>query len=265
MLMKKAKLFFSALFILVAASLSAQNITVAGKITDSATGEGAAFASVQVRGTTLGTIADMDGNYSLSAPSDGTLVFSSVGYVTQVVAIGGRRNINVAIEPDAESLEQVVVTAQGLTRKEKAIGYSTVKIEGENLTMARQTDLGQSLAGKISGARFFSSSGATFGSGSIVLRGTTSYNDRAGSEPIYVVDGTITNKNAVNMDDIESINVLKGPAATALYGSQGGNGAVIITTRRAVAGESRIDFSHTITMERFYNHFRMQTLYGGGN
>ena len=265
MLMKKAKLFFSALFILVAASLSAQNITVAGKITDSATGEGAAFASVQVRGTTLGTIADLDGNYSLSAPADGTLVFSSVGYVTQVVAIGGRRTINVAIEPDAESLEQVVVTAQGLTRKEKAIGYSTVKIEGEDLTMARQTDLGQSLAGKVSGARFFSSSGATFSSGSIVLRGTTSYNDRSGSEPIYVVDGTITNKNAVNMDDIESINVLKGPAATALYGSEGGNGAVIITTRRAVAGESRIDFSHTITMERFYNHFHLQTLYGGGN
>ena len=265
MLMKKAKLFFSALFVLIATTLSAQNITVAGKITDSATGEGAAFASVQVRGTTLGTIADVDGNYSLNAPADGTLVFSSVGYVTQVVAIGGRRNINVAIEPDAESLEQVVVTAQGLTRKEKAIGYSTVKIEGEDLTMARQTDLGQSLAGKISGARFFSSSGATFGSGSIVLRGTTSYNDRSGSEPIYVVDGTITNKNAVNMDDIESVNVLKGPAATALYGSQGGNGAVIITTRRAVAGESRIDFSHTITMERFYNHFRMQTLYGGGN
>ena len=265
MLMKKAKLFFSALFILVAASLSAQNITVAGKITDSATGEGAAFASVQVRGTTLGTIADVDGNYSLSAPADGTLVFSSVGYVTQVVAIGGRRTINVAIEPDAESLEQVVVTAQGLTRKEKAIGYSTVKIEGEDLTMARQTDLGQSLAGKVSGARFFSSSGATFSSGSIVLRGTTSYSDRSGSEPIYVVDGTITNKNAVNMDDIESINVLKGPAATALYGSQGGNGAVIITTRRAVAGESRIDFSHTITMERFYNHFHLQTLYGGGN
>ena len=263
--MKKAKLFFSALFVLVAASLSAQNITVAGRITDASNGEGAAFASVQVRGTTLGTIADTDGNYSLSAPADGILVFSSVGYVTLQVAIENRRTINVSISPDAESLDQVVVTAQGLTRKEKAIGYSTVKIEGEDLTMARQTDLGQSLAGKVSGARFFSSSGATFDSGSIVLRGTTGYNSRAGSEPIYVVDGTITNKNAVNMDDIESVNILKGPAATALYGSQGGNGAVIITTRRAQAGESRIDFSHTITMERFYNHFHLQTLYGGGN
>ena len=263
--MKKAKLFFSALFVLIAATLSAQNITVSGKITDSSTGEGAAFASVQVMGTTLGTISDADGNYSLSAPSNGTLVFSSVGYVTIQVGINNRRVINVAIEPDSESLEQVVVTAQGLTRKEKAIGYSTVKIEGEDLTLARQTDLGQSLAGKVSGARFFSASGATFDSGSIVLRGTTTFNSMAGSEPIYVVDGTITNKNAVNMDDIESVNILKGPAATALYGSQGGNGAVIITTRRAQAGESHIEFSHTVAMERFYNHAKIQRLYGGGS
>ena len=265
MLMKKAKLFLSALFVLIAASLSAQNVTVAGKISDASNGEGAAYASVVVKGTTLGTIADVEGNYSLSAPANGTLVFSSVGFVTVEVPINNRRVVNVVLVPDTESLEQVVVTAQGLTRKEKAIGYSTVKIEGEDLTLTRQTDLGQSLAGKVSGARFFSSSGATFSSGSIVLRGTTSYNDRVGSEPIYVVDGTITNKNAVNMDDIESVNILKGPAATALYGSQGGNGAVIITTRRAVAGESRIDFSHTITMERFYNHFNLQKLYGGGN
>ena len=263
--MKKAKLFLSALFVLIAASLSAQNVTVAGKISDSSNGEGAAYASVVVKGTTLGTIADVEGNYSLSAPANGTLVFSSVGYVSVEVPINSRRVVNVVLVPDTESLEQVVVTAQGLTRKEKAIGYSTVKIDGEDLTLTRSTDLGQSLAGKVSGARFFGTSGATFDSGSIVIRGTNSYTSMAGSEPIYVVDGTITNKNAVNMDDIENVNILKGPAATALYGSQGGNGAVIITTRRAVAGESRIEFSHTIAMERFYNHFNLERLYGGGN
>ena len=243
----------------------AQSTTVRGTVTDSSTGEGIPFASVMVKGTMTGTSTDADGNYSLSVPATGTLVFSSVGYVTTEIALSTRAVYNVALDPDAVSLDQVVVTAQGLTRKEKAIGYSTVKIDAEDLTIARQTDLGQSLAGKVSGARFFSSSGATFDSGSIVLRGTTGFNSRAGSEPIYVVDGTITNKNAVNMDDVESVNILKGPAATALYGSQGGNGAVIITTRRAVAGESRIDFSHTITMEKFYNHFHLQTLYGGGN
>ena len=243
----------------------AQSTTVRGTVTDSSTGEGIPFASVMVKGTMTGTSTDADGNYSLSVPATGTLVFSSVGYVTTEIALSTRAVYNVALDPDAVSLDQVVVTAQGLTRKEKAIGYSTVKIDAEDLTIARQTDLGQSLAGKVSGARFFSSSGATFDSGSIVLRGTTGFSNRAGSEPIYVVDGTITNKNAVNMDDVESVNILKGPAATALYGSQGGNGAVIITTRRAVAGESRIDFSHTITMEKFYNHFHLQTLYGGGN
>ena len=162
--MKKAKLFLSALFVLIAASLSAQNVTVAGKISDSSNGEGAAYASVVVKGTTLGTIADVEGNYSLSAPANGTLVFSSVGYVSVEVPINSRRVVNVVLVPDTESLEQVVVTAQGLTRKEKAIGYSTVKIDGEDLTLTRSTDLGQSLAGKVSGARFFGTSGATFDS-----------------------------------------------------------------------------------------------------
>lgn len=263
--MKKAKLLFSALFALIAVSLSAQNIPVSGTVTDAATGEGASFAAVQVKGTSIGTIADANGVYSLSAPANGTLVFSSLGYTSVEVPVAGQRTVNAVLTPDAESLDQVVVTAQGLTRKEKAIGYSTVKIDGEDLTLARQTDLGQSLAGKVAGARFFTASGATFDSGSIVLRGTTSFNNISGDEPIYVVDGTITNKNAVNMDDIESVNVLKGPAATALYGSQGGNGAVIITTRRAQAGESHIEFSHTVAMETFYQHAKIQKLYGGGS
>jgi TonB-linked SusC/RagA family outer membrane protein len=109
-----------------------------------------------------------------------------------------------------------------------------------------------------------SASGATFDSGSIVLRGTTSFNNATGSEPIYVVDGSITNKSAFNMDDVESINVLKGPAATALYGYQGANGAVIITTKKAKEGRGVIEVSHTIEWESYYNHVKLQHEYGGG-
>ena len=178
-----------------------------------------------------------------------------------------RNFIRIVLTPDNELLEEVVVTAQGLTRKEKSIGYSTQKVDGEKLTISRQTDLGNSLAGKISGARFFSTSGSSFGDGSIVLRGTTAFNDPTGSEPIFVVDGTITNKNSVNMDDVASINVLKGPAATALYGSQGANGAVIITSKGATSndGKGHIEVSHTLAFESYYNHFKMQKQYGGGS
>ena len=242
----------------------AQNITVNGTVTSAEDGLPVIGASVFVQGTTNGAITDASGKYTLrNVPTGSTLVFSCIGMVNQTRPAAA--TVNVVLAPETEMLDQVVVTAQGLKRQEKAIGYSTVKIAGEKLTVARQTDLGQSLAGKVAGARFYSSSGSTFDSGSIVLRGTQAYGSWGGSEPIYVVDGTITNKNAVNMDDIESINVLKGPAATALYGSQGGNGAVIITTRGARSGETHVEFSHTTTMERYYNHLRLQHEYGGGS
>ena len=242
----------------------AQNMTVTGTVTSAEDGLPVIGASVFVSGTTNGVVTDAAGKYTLrNVPAGSTLVFSCIGMRNQEQAAA--QVVNVVLAPDTEMLEQVVVTAQGLKRQEKAIGYSTVKIDGEKLTMSRQTDLGQSLAGKVAGARFFSSSASTFDSGSIVIRGTQSYSSYGGSEPIYVVDGTITSKNAVNMDDIETLNIMKGPAATALYGSQGGNGAVIITTRSAKNGETHIEFSHTTTMERYYNHLKLQHEYGGGS
>ena len=259
------KLFSILLCLCVSAGMAfAQNMTVSGTVTSAEDGLPVIGASVFVQGTTNGVVTDANGRYSLrSVPAGSTLVFSCIGFANQTKPAA--TTVDVVLAPDSELLDQVVVTAQGLKRKDKAIGYSTVKIDGEKLTIARQTDLGQSLAGKVAGARFYSSSGTTFDSGSIVLRGTTAYGSWGGSEPIYVVDGTITNKNAVNMDDVENVNILKGPAATALYGSQGGNGAVIITTRSAKSGETHVEFSHTTTMERYYNHLKLQHAYGGGS
>lgn len=228
-----------------------------------------AFASIEQQregSSKNGAISLADGSFTITDVPQGatTLTASCLGMKTVSVNITSSP-MNIIMEDDALALDQVVVTAQGLTRKEKSLGYSTVQIKGEDLSMSRQTDITQSLAGKVAGARFFSSSGATFSEGTIVLRGTSSYTSRAGSEPIYVVDGTITNKNAVNMDDIANVNILKGPGATALYGSQGGNGAVIITTKPAKGSDSRIEVSHTIAMETYYNHFQHQKLYGGGS
>lgn len=246
-----------------------QNVTVQGKVTDASTKETVPFASLLVKGTSSGTSSDLDGSYVLSVPRNATLIVSSLGYRTVEVAVEGRSRLDIALEPDTEFLEDVVITAQGLTRKQKALGYSTQKVTSEELTIARQSDLSNAIVGKVAGVQFFGGSGSSFSSGQIVLRGAGTLSAASGgslsvNEPIYVVDGTITNKNAVNMDDVESINVLKGPAATALYGSRGGDGAIIITTKSAESGKGTVDFSHTTTVETYYNHVNLQTLYGGG-
>jgi len=263
--MKKVKLFLACLLAVASTALYAQNITVKGTVTDASNGEPVTGAAVVVQGSaTSYALTDVQGAFSINAPRNGVLVVSNMGYKTQSVEVNGMTVINVALEPDAEYLDEVVVTAQGLTRKQKAIGYSAQVINDEKLNITHSPALGNALAGKVAGAQFWGSAGSTFNEGRIILRGPTSYNSQEGSEPIYVIDGAITGSGSVNMDDVESINILKGPAATALYGSRGANGAVIITTKRAQEGSSYVEFTQTTSAEVFYNHLNFQTLYGGG-
>ena len=234
MIMKRISLLLMCVFATLSVGLNAQNITVKGTVSDRATGEPIPGAAVVVQGNPSAySLTDVDGAYSISVPRNGNLVVSNLGYKTTQVPVNGMTVINITLEVDAEYLEEVVVTAQGLTRKQRAIGYSAQVINEETLTTTHSTSLGNSLAGKVAGAQFWGTAGSTFGEGKIILRGPTSYSNQEGSEPIYVIDGTIASAGAVNMDDVESINVLKGPSATALYGSRGANGAVIITTKRA--------------------------------
>ena len=270
LLMKKVKLFLACLLAVVSTGLYAQNITVKGTVSDASNGEPIPGAAIVVQGSaTSYALTDVQGAFSISAPRNGVLVVSNMGYKTQSVEVNGMTIINIALEPDAEYLDEVVVTAQGLTRKQKAIGYSAQVINEEKLTMTHSSDMGNSLAGKVAGAQFWGAGGATFNEGSIVLRGATSYEDAKGNAPIYVIDGTIASASAINMDDVESINILKGPAATALYGSRGANGAVIVTTKKAQEGgdgrSAVIEFSHTTAVETYYNHIQFNTLYGGGS
>ena len=264
---KRIFVMLTALFMFIGIA-SAQS-TVKGVVTSAEDGLPVIGAAVIVQGTTMGAVTDLDGKFNLdNVPSSAkNLMVSYVGLKTEVIAIQRGVEMQIVLKSASQTLDEVVVTAQGLTRKEKSIGYAAQKVDGEKLTAARQTDLGNAMAGKIAGARFFGKSGATFDSGKIVLRGSTSFTSWAGSEPIYVVDGSITNKDAVNMDDVESINVLKGAAATALYGSQGGNGAVIITTKGASKTTSKgyFEVSHTLTLDKYYNHYDMQKQYGGGS
>ncbi|MCD7817275.1 MAG: SusC/RagA family TonB-linked outer membrane protein [Bacteroides sp.] len=266
--MKKRQLLMLIFWVTMISTTLAQTRKVFGVVTSSEDGEPIVGASVLVEGTTVGTITDINGNFAIdNLPASGKMLkISYISMKTVELKIQPDEMV-VVLYPDTEELDEVVVTAQGLTRKEKSIGYSTQKVDGEKLTVARQTDLGNAMAGKIAGARFFGKSGSTFDSGSIVLRGSSDFTNPSGSEPIYVVDGSITNKDAVNMDDVESINVLKGAAATALYGSEGGNGAVIITTKSAKQGDNKghIEVSHTLSFDKYYNHFDMQKSYGGGS
>ena len=266
MLMKKVKLFLACLLTVVSTALYAQNITVKGTVTDQANGEPVTGAAVVVQGSTTSyALTDVQGSFTINAPRDGVLVFSNMGYKTVSVPVNGQSVLNVALEPDTEYLDEVVVTAQGLTRKQKAIGYSAQTMSQEQLSTTHSYSLGNSLAGKVAGAQVWGQGGSTFNEGRIILRGTTSYSNMEGSEPIYVIDGAIVGSGAVNMDDVESINILKGPSATALYGSRGANGAVIITTKKAKEGQSHVEFSHTTTAEVYYNHVNFQKLYGGGD
>ncbi len=266
MIMKRISLLLMCVFATLSVGLNAQNITVKGTVSDRATGEPIPGAAVVVQGNPSAySLTDVDGAYSISVPRNGNLVVSNLGYKTTQVPVNGMTVINITLEVDAEYLEEVVVTAQGLTRKQRAIGYSAQVINEETLTTTHSTSLGNSLAGKVAGAQFWGTAGSTFGEGKIILRGPTSYSNQEGSEPIYVIDGTIASAGAVNMDDVESINVLKGPSATALYGSRGANGAVIITTKRAAEGQSHVEFTHTTAAEVYYNHLKFQTLYGGGS
>ena len=242
----------------------AQNITVKGTVTSAEDGLPVAGASVFVQGTTNGTVTDISGQYALkNVPSGSTLIFSCIGMLD--VKKTADRVVDAILSPDNELLDEVVVTAQGLTRKQKAIGYSAQTVSAKELTAVHSAELGNSLAGKVAGAQFWGAGGSTFDEGKIVLRGATSYSNAQGSEPIYVVDGAIVSRASVNMDDVESVNILKGPSATALYGSRGANGAVIVTTKKAADGRSVLEFSSTTSVETYYNHLDINKLYGGGS
>lgn len=264
--MKKISLLLMCVFATLGVALNAQNITVKGTVTDRATGEPITGAAVVVQGNASAySLTDANGAFSITVARDGFLVVSNLGYKTMQVPVNGSTSLSITLEEDAEYLDEVVVTAQGLTRKQKAIGYSAQVLNEETLTMTHSSDMGNSLAGKVAGAQFWGAGGATFNEGTIVLRGATSYADVQGNSPIYVIDGVIASSYAVNMDDVASINILKGPSATALYGSRGANGAVIITTKKAAEGQSHVEFSHTTAVETYYNHIKLNNLYGGGS
>ena len=238
--MKKVLLFFVAIMMSAGLAL-AQNREISGKVTDASTGEGIPFASVQVKGTMTGTSADADGNYSIKVKAgEDVLVFISVGYKQVEAAAAGRSIVNVELPVDATALDETIVVAFGTSTKESFTGSATV-VKSSDIAKVQSSDATRALEGVVAGVQMTTSSGTLGTSPSIRIRGTSSIS--AGSSPLFVVDGVpySGDLNNINSADIETMTVLKDAASNALYGARGANGVIMITTKKAKAGEAVVN------------------------
>jgi len=228
--------------------------SVSGTVTDS---EGVPLpgATVIVEGTSNGVSTDFDGVYSITASEGDVLSFSYVGFTTQKVTVGASATLNVTLVSD-NALEEVVVTALGITREAKSLGYAQQKVEGDALTKTKETDFRTALAGKVAGVQVISGVSSTFEPSYIRLRGE--------SDVLYVVDGIKMSSTDINTDNIDNITVLKGAAATALYGSEARSGVVVITSKRAEAGDNYINVDHNTVVSEISRLHPYQNEYGGG-
>jgi len=224
-------------------SLFAQTNSITGTVTDAGDGSPIPGVSVFVKGTTVGTITMPDGVYNLEVPANAqTLVFSFVGMAMQEVAIAGQTTINVSMQSDAVDVEEVVVTAYGVTKKESFTGSASV-VGKDMLEKTSTSNVSQALQGKAAGVQVVSTTGQPGANATIRVRGIGSLN--GSSDPLYVVDGVpySGHLNSINSADIESITILKDAASTALYGSRAANGVVMITTKKGKSGKTNVSVS----------------------
>lgn len=286
--MKKLMLIMT-LVCLTSMSLIAQR-SITGTVTDKS-GEPLIGASVVVKGTSSGTVTDVDGNYSLNVPQSGSmLTFSYTGYETQDVSLGASNVVNVSLKESAALLDEVVVTAVGLSANKGDLGYSVQSVKGDEVNRSGETNLVAALAGKAAGVQVASSGGTAGAAAQIRIRGNKTI--IGNNSPLFVVDGVpidnstfttadspedavsdlgsggVNNSNRaidINPNDIASMTILKGPAATALYGIRAANGAIVIKTKRGQAGKPRIQIASSVTLDQVNKLPEIQQEYAQGN
>lgn len=220
--------------------------------------------TVQEEGTSNGTISDENGRYAIKLKNlPSTLVFSITGLKKQVIPVTEEGTLNISMEGDLQKLNEVVVTALGIKREERSLGYAIQKIGGEQVDNAKFTDLKTALAGKIAGAQLVGAPSSTFRDAGIRMRGA---NSLGGGSPIYVLDGTIISHTDINLDNIESISVLKGAAATALYGIRAAAGAVLLTSKTGKRNQPvRVEVNSGTAFEKLSVIPKYQNIYGAGD
>ncbi len=259
------KIYLVLMLIIFSASTHGQ-IKITGNVKDAVTGEPLPGATIVLQGSTIGTTTDIDGNYTIFVTSnDDILEYSYVGYVKEQMPVNSQTVIHVVMRADTESLEEVVVTAVGIRAEKKSLGYAVQEVKGDDITSTSQANVVNALSSKVAGIEVTSSSGTPGASANIVIRGRSSLSSN--NSPLFIVDGVpISNEYSgsyyvdhsnraidLNSNDIESVSVLKGASATALYGIRAANGAIIITTKSGKGNEGKhknISFKTSIGIDQ---------------
>jgi len=271
----------------------AQDRTISGRVTSADDNQPIPGASVVVRGSTRGTTTDANGNFRIQAARGQVLRISFIGTTTQDVTIGNADVINVALKQEANALNEVVVTALGIEREKRQLGYAVTEVAGQDLANSQRDNFLNAIQGRVAGVQVGTSSGMPGSSSSVIIRGINSLSGN--NQPLYVVDGmpisnnTISSNNFassraasgqstenrtvdfsnraqdINPNDIETITILKGPEAAALYGVEAANGAIVITTKKGRSGQGRISYTNSFTWQQTGPLPKTQRIYGQGN
>ncbi|TYA84180.1 SusC/RagA family TonB-linked outer membrane protein [Seonamhaeicola marinus] len=229
----------------------AQSINISGVVSDES-GQPLTGANVLVKGTTTGAQTDFDGNYSLSAASDATLVVSYLGFVTKEVAVNGQTTLNITLTEDASQLDEIVIVGYGTTKKSDLTGAVAV-VGSEDIEKYTYNDASQALQGRVAGVSVQAQGGAPGAGSNFLIRGATSF---ANNEPLFVIDGMITGSmSSIAPQDIESISVLKDASALAIYGSRAANGVVIITTKKGRGGKINVSLDTSYGVQKVINTY----------
>ena len=281
--MKRRFTFFLSM-VFLSLQLFAQQRTIRGKVTSAEDGTPLTGVSVIIKGEGKGTSTDAAGNYSIQATQGQVLVFTFIGTVRQERTIGSSNVIDVSLQSDAQALSEVVVTALGVRQERRSLGYAVQEVKSEELLKTNQSNVLNALKGQATGVQITSAGGAS-GSGSrIQLRGINSLNPSANNQPLFVIDGIPVSNNTdqfggsggdqfqntnrfsdINPDDIESMTILKGPAASVLYGLRAANGAIVITTKSGKAGKTTFNYKFSYSFDDVNKTPPIQTSYGQGN
>jgi TonB-linked SusC/RagA family outer membrane protein len=248
-------LFFAGIF-------AAHSQQITGKVTSPEDPLGVPGVNIIIKGKQVGTTTDIDGNFTINAQPSDTLVISFVGLQTQEIAVLNQTHLTVELLPETRLITEVVVTALGIKRDEKALGYSVQKVAGDDIAKVKEMDVVNALSGKVAGVNISQGDGSIGGGGSrIVIRGESSL--AGNNDPLYIINGIPGGPNDVASDDIESISVLKGAAAAALYGSKAGAGVVLITTKSGKSStkdiqievNSNVTFQSPLVLPKYQNSF----------
>ncbi|WP_234733101.1 SusC/RagA family TonB-linked outer membrane protein [Tellurirhabdus bombi] len=281
--MKRKLLFLLFLcFVFISWEGLAQNNAISGRVTSAGDNNALPGVSVAVKGTNQGTTTDAEGRFTVQAAAGKILVFSYIGYTTQEITIGNATTIDVSLQDDSRSLNEVVVTAFGVKQETRGLGYAVQKVASKDIVESQQPNIVNALQGKVAGVQVTNSGGAPGASAIMLIRGGTSLSGN--NQPLYVVDGIPVdnttpvaqgNLNAsaapssnraidINPEDIESVSVLKGPAAAALYGLRAASGVVVITTKKGSGGKAKINYSNSFSFDVVNRLPELQSVYKQG-